>query len=703
MTTVPAKSPSRTGQWMQLAVVLLSLVAIAGALIAISSAPGWRLRIDATKTRAYSLSELSQRLLDDLQGDWTIALLISDSDTSGSAGGGGSSIDEATRTQVDEVVSRYRQAAPNLNVIRIDPASPDSLVQFDALLARLNAIYSNQVGEYDKSISEAVSAFEELQLFAQQYSAVLTELAAMLPVGSARTTLEKQAPAYELLATEGQKVLHEIVKARRTDDAQPIPDYEGARSILHSALTQWSHEVMRTGEAFEHARQASELDAAMRRAAGDRVVEFQIFATRLATAGDQLAQLPDMELSAIGRQIQEGDAAIILGPKRAAVIPGRQLFPPTNPREMSTGVVRFDHRFRGEQVISSAIRSMLVERMPKIVFVHAEPEPMLRKRARQIDLFGAASVLEASRYEVEEWNVATGKRPVRELNQPMVWIVVSPPQRQTLQPSKEELLLQDATANLIEEGESVLLSVNPSMLPKLRQPDRWATIAAPFGLRIDTGRVVIESVRLSDERTEYERALTVQQFDESHPVGRSVDGMSAYFGLPVPIELAEELPGGVRVTPIATVAPSPTRWLEPDWSSPDLVSLAAMREAKRFDATLPIVVAAARPNPAGAGEQRVIVCGSGGWMLSFVADVMVPIGGERMALANPGNFELLLASVAWLAEMDDLIAPGPTSQQVARLQGITAPVWMTWSAITVFVMPACALVMGLVVWFVRRR
>jgi len=688
---------SRSGQWLQLGVVLLSMVAIAASLIAIFSTPALRLRIDATKTRAYSLSELSQRLLTDLDGEWTIALLISES--SDAAVGG---IDDATARQVDEVLARYRQAAPNLSIIRIDPVDPDSLVKFDALLARLNGIYSEQVREYDKAIDEAVTAFEELQLFAQQYAGLLANLAAMLPQGEVRQALERQAPIYELLAAQGQQVLDEVAKARAVDGAQPIPDYDGARSIFASALSQWSTEVMRTADAFEAARQISELDVDVRRAAGDRVAEFQVFATRLATAGDQLAQLPEMELSRIGRLIQEGDVAIILGPQKAAVIPGRQLFPPTNARETSEGIVRFDQRFRGEQVISSTIRSMLVDRMPKVVFVHGEPESMLSSRARQVDVHGAASVLESSRYDVDEWNVATGKRPTKELNQRVVWIILPPPTRTGLQPSKEELALQDATVRLIEEGESVLLSVYPSLLPKVRQTDRWASLAQPFGLRADTARALIESVRVSEEQTQFERGQSLQQFNESNPVGRAVNGMSAYFALPVPIDVAEQLPAGVRVQPIAEIAPSPMRWLEPDWAV-DPSTLPPPGESKRFRDPLPIIVAAERSNPAGQGDQRLILCGSGGWMLSFTADVMVPIGGERMALANPGNFELLLASVAWLAEMDELIAPGPTSQQVARLQGITAPVWMTWSAITVIVMPACALMLGFSVWLVRRR
>lgn len=688
--------PSRRSQWLQLPIVLISLIAIAFSIIAIFNAPALRDRIDATKTRAYSLSEMSTRLLAELKGDWTIALLISES------GAPGSSIDDATRTQVDEVLQRYRQAAPNLNVLRIDPAKAESLVQFDGLLAQLNAAYAEQIQAYDQSLNEAEDAFDELQLFAQQYAAAFADLAKLVPEGEARNRLDRQAPMFDLLATQGNQVVDAVKKARSTDGAQPIPDYEGARSILHSALTQWSREVMQTSEAFELAGQSTELDATVRRAASDRVIEFQNFARRLAIAGDNLAQLPAMELSGIGQAIQEGDVAIILGPKRAAVIPGSQLFPTTNARETSGGTVRFDQRFRGEQVISSTIRSMLVPRMPLVVFVHAESEPMLSKRARQVDVFGAASVLRSARYEVAEWNASRDKQPVPAANQPVVWIIVTPPQRQGLQPSKEELALQDATAGLIEAGESVLLSVNPSLLPKFKQPDRWQDLASPFGLHVATGKMIIEAVRVSEEKTEYERAQTLQEFNTAHPIGEAVAGMSTYLGLPVPIEVAKSLPAGVSVTPIAEVAPSPMRWLEPDWSS-DLASLVASNGEKHFSSALPIIVAASRPSPAGRGEQRIVVCGSGGWMLSFVSDVMVPIGGERMALANPGNFELLLAAVPWLAGMDELIAPGPMSQQIARLQGITAPVWMTWSALTVIVMPGCALAFGMFIWFVRRR
>ena len=60
-------------------------------------------------------------------------------------------------------------------------------------------------------------------------------------------------------------------------------------------------------------------------------------------------------------------------------------------------------------------------------------------------------------------------------------------------------------------------------------------------------------------------------------------------------------------------------------------------------------MATERSSPSGSGPQRVLTVASGGWMLSYVADVAVNVGGERYALVNPGNHELMLSGVAWLA------------------------------------------------------
>ncbi|MHC4709415.1 MAG: hypothetical protein ACYTA3_03080, partial [Planctomycetota bacterium] len=143
-------------------------------------------------------------------------------------------------------------------------------------------------------------------------------------------------------------------------------------------------------------------------------------------------------------------------------------------------------------------------------------------------------------------------------------------------------------------------------------------------------------------------------------------GQRTYLVLPVPIRQVDELNPAVRREVIASIAPSAARWLESDWSRPvEHVAQGATRTP--LASPVPVIVAAQGHSGVTGRDQRFLLVGSGGWLLSYITDIATSIGGERVALEFPGNYELLLASVAWLAHLDDLIAPSAVSQQVSRL------------------------------------
>jgi hypothetical protein len=168
------------------------------------------------------------------------------------------------------------------------------------------------------------------------------------------------------------------------------------------------------------------------------------------------------------------------------------------------------------------------------------------------------------------------------------------------------------------------------------------------------------------------------------------------------VEAAATKSRDVQTQVIAAVPPSEDRWLESNWAS-DTVSLAEPAEDQKIKAPLPIAMSAERSSPTGRGRQRMVVVGSPGWMLSFVADVVIDVPGGRTAHVNPGNYELMLASVSWLAGRDDLIAASPLSQDVVRLHDITPRARATWFWITVVALPALCMVWGVVMAFWRRR
>ncbi len=680
----------RTAHVVNLALFLAALVTIAIVVNYFGYRPELRLKLDATKTRAYSLSEQTKQLLDSLEGDWTVALIMVEA-----------SVDAATRQQVDEVLRRYEDACEAISIVRVDPTIPQTLGEYEAILARLRELEKDQIGGYEKAITAGISAFEELHLFAQQQAAQLEQALGLLDGDDpARLDVQQRLGLLGLLAQEGQQVLDAVEAARKVSDAQPIPDYEVARSILAQALSQWADELFEMARIYRGWRESSEVNPLLARFAANVEGEYQRVAQRLAVSADPLAQLPVLELASIGRQLQSGEVAVIIGPDRSAVIPSAQLFPQLS-RELSDDMVAFDSRFRGEQVISAAIRSLLVEHMPMVVFAHAEQSPMFREDSQRADLVSVATLLKTSRFDVREWSVGSTDRPVAEEGQPVVWVIIPPIRRQGLEPDKNELALIRAVENLIAGGEAVMLNLYPSLLPRYRQADPWQRLGGPLNLKPDTARAIFEETPLADGQSLYEPGQTVRNYASDHPVCVAANGRRAYFPLPVPLELIDSQNAAVRCEIIAEIQRSQLRWLEEDWAR----MMTAQGEVVRgepFEDAIPIMIAANRPHPLESGQQRFILVGSGGWLLSGVADAATSIGGDRAALTNPGNSELMLASVAWLAEMDELIAPSPLSRQVASLDGIDGRASFTWFMIAVIGLPAGCLALGVIVWIIRR-
>ncbi len=672
---------------LDLAVFLAAVAVIAVAANGLAALPSLRMRVDATRTRAYSLSPQTRELLSGLEGDWTIALILDSAQA-----------DPAVDRQVGEVLDRFREATPRISVVRIDPADPGSLDRYDELLARLRGGYGDRVGEWETAIGAGESALQAYAVFLQQEAGQLQVLLDRLePDAPRREEVGQLLGVLALRVEQAEQVRQQLAESMRVDDRRPLPDYETARSILVAGLSTWAQELFAVGQMCDRwSREPG--GGLLPRFGAARRAGHEAQAGELAAAADALRHLQDLPLGRIGRALEQGEAAIVIGPAGAAVIPSAQLFPRLSVRS-EPGLVAFDRRFRGEQMISATIRSLLVAHMPLVVFVHAEPESLLSRRDGDVDLAGAASVLEASRIEVREWSVDGSARPPVDRGRTAVWIIVPSPARKGVETAAPELALLDAAARLLAEGEPVLLSFYPSVLPGLGRPDPWQRLAGELGVEVDTSRVVFESVRVGPDETSNERGQVLRDFPADHPIARALHGQPTYFALPVPIRTGAA--EGARVDAIGTIEPSPGRWLESNWPVAAR-AVGELRPGAALEAPVPVLLAVERYNQLAQRPQRALVVGSGGWMLSYVADRAIGMGGDRVALEFPGNYELLLSSVAWLSGMDELIARSPVSRQVARLDGVTPEARRRWRWIALLGAPAGCLALGLLVWTVRR-
>jgi hypothetical protein len=707
-------SRSRTGEPTRLLLGGLAILVVAGALAAISRRPELRVTLDATKTRAYSLSPQTRELLGRLEGDWRIAVVLASGD-----------VDARLRRQVDEVLRRFRAVAPSLEVTSVDPSVPSSLAAYEALLARLQSMEDAAIARYERTLDEGSAVFDELLLYAEQISLELPAAAGFLPADDPRREgIAARAGFMTALARDGDQIVDEIDLARRPGDETPLPRYDIARSILREACSQSADEVLAIADIFDEFSRTPSLDAQLRLFARQSAGPARELATRLVVASEALLDLPDLQSARVAAQLSRGEAAVVLGPDRVAVIPSEELLP-TLALDAGAGSATFDRRFQGEQVIAAAIRSLLVDVLPMAVVVHAEETPLLASRQDATDLVGLQRVLERSRIDVHEWQLGRMERPVPAPGQPVAWIVVPPLRRTDLTPGPREQTLIDTTERLLLAGESVLLSVNPSRLPQFRQSEPWTRLIQAAGVAVDPGRVLLEATPVSAGEFSVQAAISLDMFDGDHPLTRALDGQRLTLPVPIPLIAPEEADaggaGGAAAAPAASVAPdrrppetviavdpAPGRWLEADWGSGRLPT--APPPGAGLSGPTPLVVALDRPNPAGPtagvafpGRQRLLVVGSGGWMRSRTADAIADLGNGRVVLVSPGNHELGLAGVAWLTGQDDLVSASSAGGQVARLTGIDGPTRTRWALGAVVIAPALLVLVGTGAWWWRRR
>jgi hypothetical protein len=118
--------------------------------------------------------------------------------------------------------------------------------------------------------------------------------------------------------------------------------------------------------------------------------------------------------------------------------------------------------------------------------------------------------------------------------------------------------------------------------------------------------------------------------------------------------------------------------LADDWKG-DGDGVREVPEGSALAEAVPVAVVAQRSD--GSRTARAALVASGGWMLSGIADFSDQLGGGRTALRNPGNRELLLSLVAWLAERDDLLDAGLSGREVSRIEGLGSVAARAWAVL----------------------
>ena len=328
---------------------------------------------------------------------------------------------------------------------------------------------------------------------------------------------------------------------------------------------------------------------------------------------------------------------------------------------------------RAEDLFAIALTTLASPARPIVVFTHAEIEPFVLSspsfeqlvehiRLRGMDVLEWPVVTQADAPGIESLN-ADGLRPVVYLAISPNSAAARPSQDQELSGARRASRLAGVLSNLVERGESVLLSVNPSIFPTYGDPDPVASTLAPFGFVARTGSPLVQEISTDRGRLPNTSLIARGVAGES-PLQRATANLPTLLLWPMVIDL--ETTPGVTVTPLLQLPGEDSIWMESQWinlwqaqsspgGQPATVSFDQRRDARRDSYTL--AAAGERTLPGSRRTQRAVLIGSNGWALDRVAQPRAAVDGRLIAV-NPGNLELLDASVAWLAGLDDEIARG---------------------------------------------
>ncbi len=333
---------------------------------------------------------------------------------------------------------------------------------------------------------------------------------------------------------------------------------------------------------------------------------------------------------------------------------------------MQTGQAPKLKGFKGEEQFTAAILGVVNPKVPKIYFTtgHGEHDP------DGMDAGGYSQLRDAIKrdnFDVEKTTLLAGAVPGD-----CDLLVIAGPKAPFTDPEKAALKAY------LDKGGRALVLLDP-VIGDRAQPSGLEELLKGYGVQVDNDIVVDPARRLPFFDLS---AVYVSEF-RSHPV---VDGMQG---------LAVLLPVARSVTTVSAPGASSTILLttsDKGWGETDLAAIAAgkpvAKDAKDIPGPVSLGVAAQAEKNKETGW-RLVVFGNSAF-------------ATNQYLANAGNSNLALNAVNWLANQVQALGIAPRSPEQVQLFLSEAQMSRVL-LISLIGLPACAILLGVAVWWRRRR
>ncbi len=451
----------------------------------------------------------------------------------------------------------------------------------------------------------------------------------------------------------------------------------------------------------------------------------------------QLTKLPELKLGEVSDKLDTPNTIIAETPEKVQVLSFDNVWPQSEPMRAPTPGEAPRRAFNGDTAVTGAVLSLTQPAVATVIFAHyvGEVPPQMRQfmppqhgSIPYEQLNGLREMLTKANFIVKEWNMAKDPNPPEpDKDTKAIYVFLPPPQDQPM-PGPQDQTKKFGDAQLAKVREILDKGAHGIFLCKWEPPARAAMWMPPAEPKYPYEKMLREKYGvevLFQYRTVYGipeqlqpgyYGVNVQRWGymplnnfSDLPVGKPLQGRRVLMLDVCPVTRTVEAAKDMKVEPILSV---PRR--DEYWAAADVMKLVQQVVGDREHGGLVTKQAGDKPSPYSVGvgvlntknEPQVVVLGTGGSVLDGYLTERVPrIGGknDRLSFDPPptANADLVINSVMWLSGRSDLIGAGPVilppvgpipEGQMAAIRGT---IW--------FVMPALVLVIGGVVFAVRRR
>jgi hypothetical protein len=338
-------------------------------------------------------------------------------------------------------------------------------------------------------------------------------------------------------------------------------------------------------------------------------------------------------------------------------------------------------QFRGEEVFSTTLQAILEGGATVVGFTTGHGERLIDDYGERDGLSGLVALLEGD-------NCTVKSVVLPDVPQGCDVLVVAGPRRAFLD---EELQALDA--HLRERRGGLIVLLDP--LGKEGQASGVEPLLRRHGIVAATGLTIVQAVRGLQGSVPRVQLVTMDYGPAEggmHPVTSEMRGLRTAYDLACPVLPADRRRGDDPL--IAEVVRTPAEtWAKPELDGTDPTSLRPSASRDRRGPFAIAVASGAWKEDQVRDESRIVVFGDS----DFVTNRLLRKGAL-------GNATLFRNAVAWAAgkEYKVGIPPKPFGQ-VHRIENLTrSKKTLTWWA-TVFVPPFHIVLIGLIVWWARRR